>query len=170
MTAPRKGRSLEKENVAVDVVSPTLGWGAPEDREGGELRPESPPHCPSSVGAFILATSLGRPGPLAPVTGIFLPSAPPSPRRRTRVLSGGLLGPLGHRGPLAPRGPAGEEAGLPPSREAGQAWAGPPARGRTVLGSSLEEELVAAAGGAGAEGPLISLELEIPPLPIANPR
>lgn len=46
MTAPRKGCSLEKENVAVDVVSPPLGWGAPEHREGGELRPESPPHCP----------------------------------------------------------------------------------------------------------------------------
>lgn len=34
MTAPRKGRSLEKENVAVEVVSSTPRWGMPEDREG----------------------------------------------------------------------------------------------------------------------------------------
>lgn len=135
--------------------------GTTEDREGGELRPEIMLTAPDLWVAFILAAALGCPTLLAPVTGIFLS---PPPRKRTRVLSGGLLGPLG------PRGRAGEEAGLPPSREAGQAWAGPPATGKTVLGSSLEEELAAAAGGAGAEGPLISLELEIPQLPTANPR
>lgn len=159
MTAPRKGRSLEKENVAVDVVSPTLRWG--QQRTGrGELRPEIMLTAPDLWGP----SPGSRPGPpslCAPMTGIF-----PSPRhrKRTRVLSGGLLGRHG------PRGPAGEEAGRPPSREAGQAWAGPPAPGKTVLGSSLGEELAAAAGGAGAEGPLISLEPERPPLPTASPR
>lgn len=151
MTAPRKGRSLEKENVAVDVVSPHCGGDSRE--QGGGLRPE------------ITLTALGsRPGPprlRVLATGTFLS---PRHRRRTRVLSGGLLGRLG------PRGPAGEEAGRPPSREAGQAWAGPPAPGKTVLGSRLGEQLAAAAGGAGAEGPLISLELEIAPLPTASPR
>lgn len=83
--------------------------------------------------------------------------------RKTTVLPGGLLGPLG------PQGPA-EEAGLPLSREAGQAWAGHPAAGRTVLESSLEEGLGAVAGGAGAGGPLISLELEMPQLLIADLR
>lgn len=54
--------------------------------------------------------------------------------------------------------------------EAGQAWAGQPAAGRTVAGSSLEEELGAMAGEAGAEGPLIFLELEIPQWLTANLR
>ena len=54
--------------------------------------------------------------------------------------------------------------------EAGQAWAGQPAAGRTVVGSSLEEELGAAAVEAGAEGPLIFLELEIPQWLTANLR
>lgn len=34
MTAPRKGRSVEKENMAVEAVSSALGWGTPQDREG----------------------------------------------------------------------------------------------------------------------------------------
>lgn len=35
MTAPRKGRLVEKENVAVEAVSSTLGWGGThEDMEG----------------------------------------------------------------------------------------------------------------------------------------
>lgn len=37
MTAPRKGRSVEKENVAVEVVSSTLGWGP----VAGDLRPKA---------------------------------------------------------------------------------------------------------------------------------
>ena len=72
-------------------------------------------------------------------------------------------------GPLGPQGPA-REAGSPLSMEAGQAWAGHPAAGKTVPGSSLEEELGAVAGGVGAGGPLISLEMEMPQLPTANPR
>lgn len=77
-------------------------------------------------------------------------------RRRTWVLPGGLLGPIGPQGPA--RG-----AGLLHSREAGLAWAEHRAAGRAVLGSSLEEEEVGAvAGGAVAGVPLTSLELETP--------
>lgn len=36
MTAPRKGRLVEKENVAVEAVSSTLGWGDPSGQGGGE--------------------------------------------------------------------------------------------------------------------------------------
>ena len=58
MTAPRKGRSVEKENVAMEMVSSTPGWGLVSTGRGQGLRTKGLPSCPRPVGALILAAAL----------------------------------------------------------------------------------------------------------------
>lgn len=132
----------------------------------GELRPDTQersqrPHT-LWVGLEWAAAPWAWGVPVSLPQGLYFFSLSPS-RRRTWVPPGGLLGLLG------PQGPA-REPGPPHSREAGLAWAGHSTAGRTVLVSSLEEELGAVVGGAGPEGPLISPELAMPQQPTANPR
>lgn len=88
MTAPRKGRSVEKENVTMEMVSSTPGWGLVSTGRG-RLRTKGLPSCPRPVGALIDPDSSGSPGGqeglrslrayLPSQTCVLAPQPPPCP-------------------------------------------------------------------------------------------
>lgn len=145
MTAPRKGCSVEKENVAVEAVSSTPGWGTRQDKEGVRVEtwgpralPCLPPQPCGRPQVSQLPSGLGWPSLLIPVTVLFLPS----------LLQEKNLGPS-RRSPGTPRPPGASKGGRTHPQQGGRAGMGRAARSWE---DSSGEQPRGGSGGRGRRG------------------